>query len=143
MKRIIYLLLTFLFMAISSCREKPKYTVYWENANLCIVMPRPTLGIVGFNEVDWRGVDLSKVMEDIYDEFILTRRSGTVQLWLRFEIPLTDKYGNETMTYEDYRLVEIPVSEAKKFKSGKYLEAEYRIIEKIKDVAFPFKEGIY
>lgn len=131
MKQSIYLLSTLLLMAISSCGEKPKDTVYWDNTNLCIVMPHPTVGVVGVGLIDWRGVELSDIITDVHDELISTNLSGTVSIWVRFELSKTDKYGNEATTYNDHLLAEIPISEAKKFKSGKYLDIEYGLKDKL------------
>lgn len=118
-------------MTLSSCGEKPKYTVYWDNTNLCIVMPHPTVGVVGIGRIDWRGVELSDVITEVHDELISTNLSGTVSIWVRFELSKTDKYGNESTTYDDHLLAEIPISEAKKFKSGKYLDIEYGLKDKL------------
>lgn len=131
MKQIIYILSIIFIIALSSCGEKPKYTVYWDNTNLCIVIPHPTVGVVGVGLIDWRGVELSDVITDVHDELISTNLSGTVSIWVRFELSKTDKYGNEATTYDDHLLAEISISEAKKFKSGKYLDIEYGLKDKL------------
>lgn len=48
--------------------KKTNYTVYWQDRNLCIVMPHPTMGIITPGQISWSGVELSDVMADIYNE---------------------------------------------------------------------------
>ena len=121
--------------AISCGRNKP-YTIYWSDNNLCVVLPHPTIGIVGFGREDWKGVDLNQVAEDIYKECIKSGNSGDVIIWARFEDPQTDKYGNETMFYNDYEIATIPLSEACKYKSGKFLDSEYKLSLGFRKAAF-------
>ncbi len=99
-------------------------------------MPHPTIGIVGLGMEDWRGVELKKVVEDIYIECSSSKSSGNAVVWVRFENPQTDKYGNVTMAYDDYQLATIPLSEARKYKSSKFLDAEYKLSEGIRNAAF-------
>lgn len=100
-------------------------------------MPHPTMGIVTPGQIDWRGVELSEVVEDIYNEFQRTNLSGDVSVWVRFEMPEHDKYGNENVSYDDHFLTTIPISEAKKYQSGNYLDAEYSLKNRIIQSAFP------
>lgn len=140
MKWLLSLLVLVLF---SSCDKhdviEQSYKIYWQDDNICIVMPHPTLGIAGRNQIDWRGVDLSDVVNNVFSELQSTKESGEVFIWVRFENPQTDKYGNETMGYNDYPIAIIPISEAQKFKSGKYLDGEYHLIDGIMKAAFGFK----
>lgn len=99
-------------------------------------MPHPTMGIVTSGLSDWRGVDLDNVVEDIYNECLKTHKSGDIVVWARFENPQTDKYGNETMAYDDFEIATIPLSEAHKYKSGKFLDAEYQIKQNFYNAAF-------
>lgn len=125
-------------MISTSCNEKKSnYTIYWQENNLCVVMPHPTKGIVSPGLIDWRGVELSDVLEDIYNEFQKTNMSGNVLVWVRFEMPEHDKYGNETMSYDDHLVATIPISEGKKYKSSKYLDMEYNLTNLFVQSAFP------
>ena len=125
---IITLLLPLIIGIIASCdRANESYKVTWHSNRLFITMSQPT---VWNNEAD-SDVELSNVMEDVHDALKSTELSGTVSVLVRFERPETDKYGNETITYDDHLLAEIPISEAKKFKSGKYLDMEYGLKDKL------------
>lgn len=99
-------------------------------------MPHPTKGIIGVNQIDWRGVELSEIKEDILYEIHKTHLSGDALVWVRFEIPKHDKYGNETMSYDDHFVTTIPISEGKNFKSSEYLDMEYHISNGINKAAF-------
>lgn len=57
-------------------------------------------------------------------------------VWARFENPQTDKYGNETMAYDDFEIATIPLSEARKYKSCRFLDVEYKLSEGIRKAAF-------
>lgn len=139
MKNILFSLILMLYF--SSCAyqresEQKAYSIYWQENNLCVEMPHPTMGIVTPGLADWRGVDLDNVVEDIYNECLKTHKSGDIVVWVRFENPQTDKYGNETMAYDDFEIATIPLEEAKKYKSGKFLDAEYKLTKGIHKAAF-------
>lgn len=141
MKNPILIILYSILILSTSCDEKKSnYTLYWQDNNLCVIMPHPTMGVVTPGLIDWRGVELSEVVEGICYEFKKTNLSGNVSVWVRFEMPEHDKYGNETMSYEDYFLTTIPISEGQKFKSGYYLDLEYHLKDLIKLSAFPINE---
>lgn len=132
-------ILLFIFLIISSScnKEKSKYSIYWEGNNLCVVMPHPTMGIVSLGQINWCGVELNEVNDHILDEIHKTNLSGNALVWVRFEKPEHDKYGNETMSYDDHLVATIPISEGKKYKSGNYLDTEYGIKNRIIQSAFP------
>ncbi len=69
------------------------YQTYWQDNNLCVVMKRPTVGIIELGKTDWNGVELDDVVETIYNECIQTERSGNAIVWVRFENPQTDRYA--------------------------------------------------
>lgn len=127
-----------LTLLLVSCNNETNkgHDIYWDNDNLCVVMEHPTYGIVEINRPNWGKVSLNEVVEDIYDYIRKNEYYETVEVWVRFESPLTDKYGNETMTYEDYEIATIPVYEAKKYKSWEFLNQSYNIITNIEKAAF-------
>lgn len=130
-----------LLLFISSCtptqsqQEKP-YSIYWHDNNLCVVMQHPTIGLIELGREDWNGVQLNEVADDIYKECSTTEKSGNAVVWVRFENPQTDKYGNVTMAYDDFEIATMPLSEARKYKSGRFLDAEYKLTEGIRKAAF-------
>lgn len=139
MEKILFSLI--LLVCFSSCafqqESKDKvHTIYWQDNNLCVTMPHPTIGLIELGREDWNGVQLSEVVEDIYKECSTTQKSGNAVVWVRFENPQTDKYGNVTMAYDDFKIATIPLSEARKYKSGNLLDTEYKLSEGIRNVAF-------
>lgn len=128
-----------LLIAIISCDNRTQTqrsdNIYWQDNNLCVIMKRPTMGIVELGKIDWNGVEFDNVVNDIYNECINSERNGNAIVWIRFENPQTDKYGNETMSYDDYKIATIPLSEARKYKSAKYLDLEYKLTDNIQKSA--------
>lgn len=94
------------------------------------------MGIVTPGLIDWRRVDMSEVIEDICKKLKDANLSGDIQVWVRFIIIEHDKYGNENISYDYHSIAKIPIYEAKKFKSGFYLNSEYHLIENISEAAF-------
>lgn len=126
-----------LMFSLASCEPTQNpYSIYWHDNNLCVTMPRPTSGIVELGKVDWNGVELSDVVDAIHKECLKAQKSENVDVWVRFENPQTDKYGNVTMAYDDYQIATIPLSEARKYKSGKFLDTEYKLSQSIYNSVF-------
>lgn len=139
MKALIQIALSIvLTLLLVSCNNETNkgHDIYWDNDNLCVVMEHPTYGIVEINRPNWGKVNLNEVVEDIYDYIRKNESYETVKVWVRFESPLTDKYGNETMTYDDYEIATIPVSEAIKYQSAEYLDRAYNITDNFNRIAF-------
>lgn len=137
----IQIFITLLFLWLTSCgyqreSEQKAYSLHLSDHSLSVIMPHPTMGIVTPGLADWRGVDLDNVVEDIYNECLKTLKSGAITVFVGFENPQTDKYGNVTMAYEYFQIVTIPLEEAKKYKSGKFLDAEYQIKQTFYNAAF-------
>lgn len=135
-RTIIYFVFSFICGLSVSCNHNDKaYAVEWSDNNLFITMSPPAMSTITPGLIDWHGVDLSDVMNEIHYKLLSTNHSGTVAVKIRFAIPQTDKYGNESLSFQDYLIASIPISEAKKFKSGKYLDSEYCISDGIKRAA--------
>lgn len=139
MKSIFYILFFFLLsLILISCRHKTNkgYDIYWDQDNLCVVMKHPTYGVVELNRPIWGDVNLEDVAKDIYEYICQNQSYNIIKVWVRFENTHTDKYGNETKTYEDHKIAIIPVSEAKKYISWEYLNKSYNLTANIEKVAF-------
>lgn len=55
---------------------------------------------------------------------------------LCFETVLTDKYGNETKSYEDFKIAVVPTMESAKYKAGEFFDASCHITDNIRKAAF-------
>lgn len=99
-------------------------------------MPHPTLGLAGINMVDWRGVSLSEVCEDVYQTLNESSISGECFFYVRFDDERTDKYGNPTHNFDEFLIARIPIVELRKYKGSKYLDDSYSISDNIYNAAF-------
>lgn len=144
MKSILKLVATItILQCIVCCSQQDKpYSIAMQGNNLYITMPHPTMGIVGFNQADWRGVELSAVVKDVFQELQECDLNGDCVLYVRFETSTTDKYGNETSFYDENFIVSIPIGEAKKYKDAEHLNSNYSISRKIEELAFPKQVSI-
>lgn len=105
-------------LLVESCDTKQNgkiYQISQDNNNLYITMPHPTIGIVGINEVSWRGVDLDELTNDIYTTLKKQHLSDIYSLYVKFETTSTDKYGNVEKNYKEAFLFEVPVEEVRKY----------------------------
>lgn len=129
-----------LVLSLNSCAyfklDQKSYKTFWQDNSLYIVMPHPSMGIVGPGVIDWRGVELDEVIDDIYSNLINSNLSGNVNVFIRFEYHTTDKYGNETLEYDDHQIATIPMVEARKYQYGVYLDNSYNLKQNIYDAAF-------
>lgn len=136
-------LLAALFLLLSiSCNNMQRdsykaYSLALKGNNLYITMPRPTESNVGINEVDWKGVSLSEVVEDIYQMLRNCNLYGQSSLYVRFETVLTDRYGNQKEKIDECFLMDLPILEVKKYQASKYLNDYYHISDKIYEQALP------
>lgn len=131
-----YLLCGLIAIVVISCKEDKPYSISLNGNNLYITMPYPTIGIVGINKVDWNGVFLSDVVEDVYQQIKESAIKGECHLYVRFENVTTDKYGSKNSTFDETLLMNIPVKEVGKYQDSKYFNDYYKISEKVANVAF-------
>lgn len=126
-------------LLVESCDTKQNgkiYQISQDNNNLYITMPHPTIGIVGINEVSWRGVDLDELTNDIYTTLKKQHLSDIYSLYVKFETTSTDKYGNVEKSYKEAFLFEVPVEEVRKYKDYKYFGNSYDLTGKLREAAF-------
>lgn len=147
MKSFLTLIIIAVFFGISSCDKNNKkdkdYSTYLQDNNLCITMPHPTMGVVQPGLIDWRGIHLNDIYEELFEKLVKSNNTGEIYIWVRFEQPFTDKYGNGTMTYDDHMIAIVPMDEAVKYRNGKYLAESYCLSENIKKAAFgDYEEAI-
>ena len=136
MKTILLIILSALLLCACGLFEKDKpYMVYWEDNNLCLVLSRPSVGISGPNKVEWNGVDMSELRDDMYESIMKSELTGEFHIWVRFKRVETDKYGNNTIEYDDYKIESISMDEAKKYRHGYYLDKNYQITSKLSEIA--------
>ena len=60
-------------------------------------------------------------------DFKKTPVIGRYDIYARFEVPQTDKYGNSSMTYNDKFIATVEVEEARKYTDSNYFDKSYKI----------------
>ena len=126
---------TISIVCISCHKEKP-YSLSIQDNHLYITMPHPTIGIVGINEVSWRGVDLDELTNDIYTTLENQNLPNIYSVYVKFETSSTDKYGNKEKSYKEAFLFEVSVEEVRKYKDSKYFGNSYDLTGKLHEAAF-------
>lgn len=125
--------IAFILVACNSKQSDKPYSISLNGNNLYITMPHPTENEKG---IDWNGVFMSDVVEDIYQQIKESAIKGECHLYVRFENVTTDKYGNKNSTFDESLLMNIPVKEVGKYQDSKYFNDYYKISEKVANVAF-------
>ena len=133
---LIWLAASIMLALCVSCNKEKPYSLSIQDNRLYITMPHPTIGIVGVNEISWRGVDLDGLTNDIYTTLKKQHLSDIYSIYVKFETTSTDKYGNEEKSYKEAFLFEVPVEELKKYKDSKYFGNSYDLIGKLREAAF-------
>ena len=134
-----------MMILLIQCNEKKSYSITIEGNNLYITMPYPRVGVSGINQKGWSDFKLEDIIEETFIMLRKNAKSGIVNVWIKLEDPQKDKYGNQTMKYDNRIIAKVPISEVKKFKDYKYFDKEYHISRNIesfiqsniKTVTFP------
>lgn len=132
----IWLFITAIIVVCNSPDKEKPYSLSIQDNSLYITMPYPTIGIVGINEVSWRGVDLDEVMEDVFNILKKKHLTDTYSLYVKYVTTSTDKYGYEEKIYDESFLLEVPIEEVQKYKDSKYFSKSYDIKGKLYETAF-------
>lgn len=138
--KIVFLIPTLFLLLFVSCNKDngKAYSIAPKDNNLYITMPQPT---ENKNGLDWKGVSLSEVVEDIYQTLQNCNLNEQVFLYLRFKTISTDRYGNQQETFDEHFLMDLPILEVKKYKTSKFLDDYYHISDKICELAKRLSNG--
>lgn len=104
-------------------KDKP-YSIYFQDRNLCVTLPYPRVMLSG--EEYW-DVDMSEIYNELYKILCKDNLSGYYDIYARFEVPQTDKYGNQTMGYNDKFIATIDAEDVRKFVDSNYFNNAYNI----------------
>lgn len=133
-KSLRYIVALFLAIIIMACdsnistsqdpyKDKP-YNIYFQDRNLCVTLPYPTVMLTG---AEYWDIDLTEIRNELYRILRNENLIGRYDIYARFEVPQTDKYGNSSMTYNDKFIATIEVEEARKYTDSNYFNKSYRI----------------
>lgn len=103
--------------------DKP-YNIYFQDRNLCVTLPYPTVMLTG---AEYWEIDLTEIRNELYRILINENLIGRYDIYARFEVPQTDKYGNSSMTYNDKFIATVEVEEARKYTDSNYFDKSYKI----------------
>jgi len=118
------LLLSFMVVSLSSCRDKG-YSVSTSGNSIYIEMPSMTVGIVGPNQVSYGGVSLYDISESVYNEF--HGLSGLFKSG-KYNVYLKTKYKNdygETVTKDKGLVITLDTDEMKRYQSSGYFSGNF------------------
>lgn len=119
------------------------YTIELDKDLMIVTIPQFTVGIVGFNEVDWGKLNIVEVVDDMYNTLKANSPNSNVQIYISLYSHNEDRYGNKYRSYRLYDLMSVNTSEVKKYKNGYFFERDYNIISQIRRLPFdknPIKE---
>lgn len=128
-------------IVFSACSNK-KYDIKRVNDKIIIEMPKPTTSNWGWGpQIDWHGVKLEKIPNDVYKKIKNERYRNRIELVLRLVKKDNDQYGNCSIKTKDYSLGIFDIYEVRKFQDKDYFNAHYHIDRKIEDIILkPYRE---
>lgn len=119
------------------------YTIELDKDLMIVTIPQFTVGIVGFNEVDWGELNIVEVVDEMYKVLKVNSPNSNVKIYISLYSLNEDRYGNKCRTYRLYDLMSVNTSEVKKYKNSDFFERDYNIIHQIRRLPFdkkPIKE---
>ncbi len=124
--------------------QKPKiYRIDLSNNSATVLIPQFSVGIAGFNQIDWGELNIVEVIDELYQSLATTKTDFNCQIYVNLYYYDTDKYGNKTYNERIYKLLTIPTEEVKRYRNSSYFEQSYDIIYQITRLPFdkkPIKE---
>lgn len=112
-------------------RDPQIFRIDLTNNSATIVIPQFTVGIAGFNQIDWGELDIVEVINELYQSLKTVKTDFNCLIYVNLYYYDTDKYGNKTYNERIYKLLTVPTAEVKKYRNGRYFEQGYDIINKI------------
>jgi hypothetical protein len=108
-----------------------------QGKNITLLIDRPSVGIVGFNQWYWPNLD--NALNDLYSQFKYhnpyVTKYDSYSIYVRLRVKEKDKYGNEYYQYEDsHLLVQVPGDEIEKYQNVGYMDSSLGLSSKIRDV---------
>lgn len=105
--------------------------------NITLLIDRPSVGIVGFNQWHWPNLD--NAVNDLYSQFKnhnpYVTKYDSYNIHVKLRVKERDKYGNENYQYEDsHLLVTVAGDEIEKYQSAGYMDIGLGLSTKIRDV---------
>lgn len=120
--------------------QNPKtYRIDFSNNSVTVLIPQFTVGIAGFNQIDWGGLNIVEVIDELYYSLISVRTNVDCRIFINLYYYDTDKYGNRTINGRIYELFTVSTAEVQRYKNSRYFERNYDIINRITRLPFDKK----
>lgn len=127
-------------------RNPKTYRIDLSNNSATVIIPQFTVGIAGFNQVDWGELDIVEVMNELFQSLVTVKTDFNCKIYVNLYYYDTDNYGNKTCNERIYELLTISTTEVKRYKSSRYFEQDYNLIHQITRLPFdkkPIREFEY
>lgn len=115
------------------------YRIDLSNNSATILIPQFTVGIAGFNQIDWGELNIVEVIDELYHSLISVNANIDYKIYVNLYYYNTDKYGNKTLNGRIYELLTVSTAEVRKYKNSCYFEQNYDIINRITRLPFDKK----
>ncbi len=112
------------------------YAVELDKDIMIVTIPQFTVGIVGFNEIDWGELNIMEVVDDLFQKLKADKSNSTITIDIAMYSYGEDKYGNRHCVYRLYELMTVNLSEVKKYINCSYFERDYNIVHQITRLPF-------
>lgn len=121
----------------------PIYRIDLSNNSATILIPQFTVGIAGFNQIDWGELNIVEVINELFHSLISVKTNFDCKIYVNLYYYDTDMYGNKTLNGRIYELLTVSTAEVRQYKNSHYFEQNYDIINQITRLPFdkrPIKE---
>lgn len=120
--------------------QKPQiYRIDLSNNSATVLIPQFTVGIAGFNQIDWGELNIVEVIDELYHSLISVKTNVDCKIYVNLYYYDTDKYENKTINGRIYELLTVSTVEVRRYKNSRYFEQNYDIINQITRLPFDKK----
>lgn len=132
MKRVVKSLIIIAMVLCTSCEEKKGYSIFFGENYAYVIMRWPSIGISGFNSVDYDGYTPSDIEKEIF-EYIREEEIQSDYFHVIISVETRDRYGNYVVLDKnsDLCLCTLEVADVRRYAGFEYFKREIGIEEKV------------
>ena len=112
-------------------QKSKTYRIDLSDNSVTVLIPQFTVGIAGFNQIDWGELNIVEVIDELYHSLISVKTNVDCKIFINLYYYDTDKYGDRTLNGRIYELLTVSTAEVQRYKSSRYFEQNYDIINQI------------
>lgn len=120
-------------------QKSETYRIDLSDNSVTVLIPQFTVGIAGFNQIDWGELNIVEVIDELYHSLISVKKNVDCKIFINLYYYDTDKYGNRTLNGRIYELLTVSTAEVQRYKNSRYFEQNYDIINQITRLPFDKK----